>query len=230
MLMQNQPPPFPFPKTSEHTTILGRTGSGKSHLGAWLLSHSDFDQMPFIIFDYKGDELLNSLGATNISITAEPPDKPGLYIVHLIPEKDDEAREAFLWKIHARGRAGIYVDEGFNFANSNALDTILMQGRSKEIPCYINSQRPSWISRYCFSEASHFVLFHLNDRRDRVKVREFFDAYQEARLPQFHAQWYAVNQDKNFLLPPVSSSDKIRARFTERLAEMRDKHISSRFY
>ena len=221
---------FPFPKKSEHTTILGRTGSGKSHLGTWLLSHAPFDEMPYVIFDYKGDELLNSIGAVSLPITSDPPDKPGVYISHLIPEINDEAREAFLWKLHARGRTGIYVDEGFNFANSNALNTILMQGRSKELPCYINSQRPSWISRYAFSEASHFVLFHLNDRRDRVKVREFFDGYKEERLPPFHAQWYAVNQDKNFLLPPVSGSDKIRSRFTERLADLNEAKSSSRFF
>lgn len=228
--MDNSQDSFPFPQPDERTTIVGSTGSGKTQLGAWLLSHANFDEMPYVIFDYKGDELLNSLGAQIVPITGEPPDKPGLYITHLIPEKDDDAREAFLWKLHARGNTGIYVDEGFNFDNSNALDTILMQGRSKKLPTYINSQRPSWVSRYAFSEASHIVVFFLNDRRDRMKVREFFNKYDEGDLPDYHAQWYQIGKRKNFLLPPVSNADKIRARFTERLAEMRDKHISSRFF
>ncbi len=211
---------FEFPKTSQHTTIIGRNGSGKTQAGAFLLSEANFDEMPYIIVDYKGDELLNSITAEPINIHNEPPEKPGVYIMHPLPHEDEEL-EVFLWKVHARGRIGLYFDEGFMVAKLKSLETILMQGRSKEIPCFILSQRPSWMSRYAFSEASHFAVFHLNDRRDQKKVQEFFNNYTEERQPEYHAQWYDVSRDANFILRPVPSADIIRDRFILRLDELR---------
>ena len=220
---------FPFPKVSEHTTIIGRTGSGKTQCGAWLLSHAPFDEMPYIIFDFKGDQLLNSVKAKPISIYDAPPEKPGLYIVHILPHEIEVVND-FLWKIHrGGGNTGLYFDEGFMVAKCKALEAVLMQGRSMQMPCYILSQRPSWISRYAFSEASHFVVFHLNDRRDRVKVKEFYEEYREDRKEKYHAQWYDVNNDSNFILQPVPCADTIRERFIERLDEIRDTRNTKHF-
>lgn len=219
---------FEFPDTSQHTTVIGRNGSGKTVMGAWLLSHAPFDQMPYIIVDFKGDDLLNSLQAEPTSIHDAPPTKPGLYILHLMPHQEDEL-EAFLWKVHQQENTGLFYDEAFVVAKSKAMETILMQGRSKKIPCYILTQRPSWISRYAFSEASHFVVFHLNDRRDQIKTKEFFRNYEEERVPPFHSQWYNVKQNRNFILQPVPSSDKIRERFVERITEMRESRNKRRF-
>lgn len=213
-------PDFRFPSTSQHTTILGRTGSGKTQMGAWLLSHAPFEYMPYIIVDYKGDDLLNSIGATPWAITADPPEERGLYIVHPLPQQLEQL-DAFLWKIHRKGNTGLYFDEGFMVAKLPSLEAILMQGRSKHIPCFILSQRPAWISRYAFSEASHFVVFHLNDRRDQQKVLEFFDGYNEERQPKYWSQWYDVNQDANFILQPVPHADIIRQRFINKLDEIR---------
>ncbi len=219
---------FSFPTPSQHTTIIGRTGSGKTQAGAWLLSEANFDEMPYIIIDYKGDELLNSIGAIPHSLDADPPTQAGLYIVYPLPD-DDETLNTFLWKVHAKGNTGLYFDEGFMVAKLKSLEAILMQGRSKHIPCYILSQRPSWMSRYAFSEASHFMVFHLNDRRDQMKVKEFFRNYNEGRMNKFHSQWYNVNNDRNFILRPVPSADNIRNRFNERLTEMRERNNHKRF-
>lgn len=212
---------FDFPKTSEHTTIIGRTGSGKTQAGAWLMSHSNFHEMPYIIVDFKGDKLLNSIGAKNISIYDKPPEKPGVYITKLEP-RELEPLEDFLYKVHAQGRTGLMFDEGFMVAKIRSLESIYMQGRSLEIPIYTLTQRPSWISRYAFSEASHFAVGHLNDDRDQDKVTHFFRKYNAERTDKFHFQWYNVNDDKNFLLRPVESADTIRSRFEERLDEMKE--------
>lgn len=216
----SEKPAFEFPSASQHTTIIGRTGSGKTQAGAFLLSEADFDLMPYIIFDYKGDELLNSVSADVVSIHADPPEKPGIYIVHPLPD-EEEAVDAFLWKVWARGRTGLYFDEGFMVAKLKSVEAILMQGRSKEIPCFILSQRPAWMNRYAFSEASHFAVFHLNDNRDQKKVKEFFGKYNEERMEEYHAQWYDVSRDANFILQPVPSADIIRDRFILRLDELR---------
>lgn len=212
---------FSFPEPDQHTTIIGRNGSGKTQCGAFLLSQTNFTEMPYIIVDYKGDQLLRNIGATPISLHAEPPEKPGLYIVHPMPH-EDESMGDFLWKVHAQENTGLYFDEGYMVAKQKALEAILMQGRSKHIPCTILSQRPAWMNRYAFSEASHFVVFHLNDRRDRMKVKEFFGRYNEGRMEKYHAQWYNVNQDSNFILQPVPDADTIRESFAEQLSNMRE--------
>lgn len=222
-------PEFKLPDDSQHTTIIGRTGSGKTQLAAFLLSQANFDEMPYIIVDYKGDALLNSVGAKAISIHADPPREPGLYIAHAIADADDEAMNGFLWKIYAQENTGIYFDEGFMVAKLPALGPILMQGRSKKIPCFIVSQRPSWMNRHAFSEASHFAVFHLNDRRDQMKVKEFFRNYKEDRIEKYHAQWYDVNQDENFTLQPVPNADTIRNTFVEKLEAMRENANRKRF-
>ncbi len=211
---------FKFPDSSQHTTIIGRTGSGKTQAGAFLLSQANFDQMPYIIIDYKGDELLNSVTAENISLHSDPPTKPGLYIVHPLPD-EEETMDAFLWKVWAHGNTGLYFDEGFMVAKMKSLEAILMQGRSKNIPCYVLSQRPAWMNRYAFSEASHFCVFHLNDHRDQLKVKEFFRGYDEERVHEYHSQWYDVKRNKNFHLLPVPDAVTIRERIVERLDEMR---------
>lgn len=197
-------------------------------MGAFLLSEAPFHEMPYIIVDYKIDGLLNNVTAEEKSIHADPPNAPGLYIVHPMPH-EEEAVENFLWKVHANNNTGLYFDEGFMVAKSHALETLLMQGRSKNISCYVLTQRPVFINRHAFSEASYFYAFHLNDRRDRMKVKEFFGGYNEGRMPEFHSQWYDVKKDCNFILQPVPDADTIRERITARLSEMRDKRQHRNF-
>lgn len=222
------PEEFAFPKTSHHTTVIGRTGSGKTIAGAWVLSHAPFDDMPYIIVDFKGDEFLNTLGAMPISHAADPPDKPGLYIMRL-KSTDIDDLEHFLWKVHAQGRTGLFFDEGFVVAKSKALENIYMQGRSKDIPVFTLTQRPAWISRYAFSEASHFLVGDLNDDRDQEKVEHFFRDYNPDRPKKYHFQWYDVNEDLNFHLHPVPHPDTIRERITERLDVMREQSSRKHF-
>lgn len=221
-------PDFSFPDTSHHTTIIGRTGSGKSVVGMWVVSHAPFDQMPYILIDFKGDELMNSVGATPISVHSKAPTKPGLYIMRPNLDEVDDL-DVFLKGVYVNGNTGLFFDEGFVVAKLKTLESIYMQGRAKNIPVFTLTQRPSWISRYAFSEASHFVVGHINDDRDQEKVLHFFRHYNEERGEKYHFQWYNVNDDAKYLLPPVPSPDSIRERFTSRLDEMREKQTRKHF-
>jgi hypothetical protein len=44
-----------FPNDNERVMCLGRTGSGKSQMIAFLMAHSSFDRRPWIVIDYKGE-------------------------------------------------------------------------------------------------------------------------------------------------------------------------------
>lgn len=219
---------FPFPSPSEHTTILGRNGSGKTQGGLWLWSHSDFDERPHIFVNIKEEEMFERCGAKTVSLHDDPPHLPGVYQIRPKPVIDDDALESYLWKIHSGTRKALFFDEGATVARFPSVDAILMQGRSKQISITMVSQRPVMISRWAFSEASHIIAYHLHDRRDQKTTREFFNNYKEAPLPDYHAQWYEVKKNKNHILHPVPDTDSIIARFQERLAEMQPK--KSRFF
>src|SRR5215469_12979317 len=95
---------FRFPNNTQRLLIVGRTGSGKTQLAAWVLSFAPFDRQPYIIVDYKHDELLNGTDHIKEIALGEIPKKKGLYIVHPRPDIDDDAMNDWLFKIWERER------------------------------------------------------------------------------------------------------------------------------
>jgi hypothetical protein len=214
---------FRLPTNRQRVSIFGRTGSGKTQCGAWLLSTAPFDKQPYIMVDYKGDDLLNSIERVEEIGLNEVPKHPGLYRIQPRPETDDEAMNAWLMKVWQREKTGLYIDEGYMLPKGGAFDAILTQGRSKNIPCICLTQRPCWISRFVFSEADYYAAFSLNHRGDRQKVREFFpaDYDPEASLEEFWFTWYDVGKNNLFRMMPVPHADEIVGRIDERLKPKR---------
>jgi hypothetical protein len=213
---------FRLPSNSQRLMIMGRTGSGKTQHGAWQLSEAPFDKQPYVIVDFKGDELLNaSPKIEQISLTQRLPRHPGLYLVR--PRIDEaEQVERFLWRLWERENIGLYIDEGYMIdPRSPALNALYTQGRSKKIPVITLSQRPVRISRFAISEADFYACFFMNSVRDRKVVEDFLPRGtldKQANLPEFWCQWYDVAKNKLHVLRPVPSADKILARFDERLS------------
>lgn len=217
--------PITLPKYDKRTAIIGSTGSGKTQLAVWLLSTRDFTYRPWVIFDFKGDELIGMierLGAQEISIYGEVPKKPGIYIVRPIPERDDKAVQEFLWKIWAQENVGVYVDEGYMLGQRNpALNACLTQGRSKHIEMMILSQRPVWMSKFVFSEANFFAVMNLTLADDRKFVSGYVGGEKIDLLPRYHSLWYEADAQKGAILKPVPSRDTLLQRFAERLPKPR---------
>jgi DNA helicase HerA-like ATPase len=212
---------FQLPKNDERVAIVGHTGSGKTQQGAWLLSHYDFEAMPFVIIDFKYDDLLNSIENINRIDLDDTIKKPGLYIVHPMPGEEEQV-EKFLWKLWARENVGIYTDEGYMIdKNSKAFQSLLTQGRSKHIPMITLSQRPAFLSLFVFTEASHFSIFHLTDVEDEKRVQRFMREPIDERLPQYWSRWYNVAQNKIFHLQPVPNRESILERFNAKIVPKR---------
>lgn len=223
---------FRLPATGEHLAIMGRTGSGKTQFGAWSISKKNLKRTRTIIVDYKGDDILNGImKARDIGYTI--PSHNGLYILHPRPDERDEMN-AWLGKVWANEDIDLYFDEGYMLPDSSEHDwfgNILVQGRSKGISITTLSQRPVSINRRVFSEASHVVVFHLNDKRDMKTVGEFtppnFMEWIPAefgavpRLPSYHARWYNIKDDASFVLQPVPSGDEIIAAIDAQLETKR---------
>lgn len=212
---------FRLPGLTHRTTVIGRTGSGKTVLGAWLLSEQAFDKQPFIIIDYKLDDLLNSVDRIQEIGLNEIPKHAGLYIVHPEPVNDDDAIEDWMRRVWARGRTGLYIDEAYMLPDKGALQSIYTQGRSKRIPVITLTQRPKWLSRFAFSEADFFALFHLQDADDRLAARRITSLDSEDMMEKYWSRWRDVSEGAAYILKPAPSPEIVQQRIHDRLKPVR---------
>ena len=215
--------PFILPKHNHRTSIMGRTGTGKTVMGAFILAHSNFHEKPYYIVDVKGEDLFDYTDRIKEIGLNETPNKPGIYRVRpLMPAQQDQL-EAWLWRVYNNENTGLFFDEAYMIPDDGAFPAILTQGRSKNINCLICTQRPAWISRFVFSEAHQFCVFHLNDKDDRTKVKRFLPPNTpiHKRLPPHHSLWYDVSNDRLTPLSPVPDGKTIMDKIHDRLKPKR---------
>lgn len=194
-----------LPNNKQRLLILGRTGSGKTVAGIWHLSKRNYNEMPWIIFNQKGDELIDSIpGTTELSLTDKIPDYPGIYIVRPIPDMDDDALDDLVQRCWAKGHVGLYFDEGYMIpGNSRGIRLVQTQGRSLRVPTIILSQRPVWLDRFIFSEADFIQRFHLNDKRDMKPIAAFMPEAATQELGEYHSWYFDVGKAQLNALAPV---------------------------
>jgi DNA helicase HerA-like ATPase len=223
--------PFRLPARDEHTTVVGRNGSGKTMLGAFLLSMQNLKDETWLVLDYKGEEIFQSLANARHIGFSDVPDEPGLYILSSRPDLE-ERTENWMWRVWEHERVGLFVDEAYMLPQfqKGAFQAILTQGRSKRIPTLTLTQRPVRVTPFAFSEASHVAVFDLNAKADRKTVEdrtgEGFMTWRppefpDVRLPRFHSRWYAVKSDSRYVVRPVPEAGKIIAAIDGQLTPKR---------
>lgn len=211
-----------LPGLTDRTVIVGRTGTGKSIAGAWHLSLKDFTTFPWIVWDTKLDPFLRELWrmklARRLSFGDSIP-KNGLWYLQPTPKQmQSEECEAFLSRIHQRGRIGMWIDEGYAFDKfSDALTAIYTQGRTLRIPMITLSQKPKYLNMFTFSEAQFFQVFALNDLKDRQRIAEFSPIDPRTRLREHHSLWYDVGRNSVVEFSPVPAPDRILETFEAKL-------------
>lgn len=210
-----------IPDNTNRLSIVGATGSGKTIAEIWHLSMRDLTSFTWVIFNWKGDKSIDGIPHAKFIDLDEIPIKPGVYIYHPLPG-DDARVEQIMWEIWQRGKIGVVIDEGYMVGERNpAFRAILTQGRSKEIPVIVLSQRPVWMDRFVFSESEFFQIFRLADSRDRKSVQQFIPNDIDKRLPKFHSYYYDVAEDKISVLLPVPPIEEIYKTFRRKLSVTR---------
>lgn len=234
---------FRIPTIEERTAIVGKTGSGKTQAGTFLLSRMPFDSIPFVILDFKRDKIFSDVNQGVVSGRSSAPlipelsldgkgweaiNAPGLYIVRPTIDQSDEV-ENLLWYIWEHEYCGIFIDEGYMIGKSRAFIACLTQGRSKNIPMITLSQRPAWITKFVFSEADYLQIFKLTLAVDKKTVQEYVDRNIQKRLPPYYSYWYDVNREELAVLRPVPGRDFIVKTIRDKLVAMRIAHGSKQF-
>lgn len=184
---------FRFPGGDKRTTILGATGSGKSTCGLWMLAHQRLDVRPWIIFDFKREPFFDKVGFPPIhhmGLADPPPRKPGLYLVTPRPGQDD-AVEAFLWRVFEAENIGLFVDEASLMPSyGDAFPACIQQGRSKHIPIIACCQRPVGVPRGLFSQADFICVYRIRDAREYKVIEAFVPPGMTAPLGEYHWRYW----------------------------------------
>jgi hypothetical protein len=81
-----------FPNDTQHLLEIGRNGSGKTVAGLWHLSEANYDKKPWVIFDTKGDEVIEKLarfeGVRTIGFN-DNIGKNGIFIIRPRPDQTE---------------------------------------------------------------------------------------------------------------------------------------------
>lgn len=215
-----------LPDDSKRLAIIGRTGTGKTVVGAYHLSQRNFNNIPWIMVNFKRDELLDSIPHVKELDGYEIPKANGLYQIHPHPddfEKRGGVGDQWLMRIWERGGCGIYFDEAMLLdMNLRGIKAIQTQGRSLQIPTIACTQRPVAIQRTFFSEADFFQIFPLNDKRDYETIDGFIPhKLHGVEFPDRYSYYHDVGKGKKgaIMLPPVPSPEETLNVFDMKLAK-----------
>lgn len=234
---------FVFPGPSDRVTVNGMTGSGKSTFAIWLFSESaDFQKRPWIFLDFKGEDIINQALDEDIfkplKIDADLKRlEPGIYVVHHDAREGQGPVVQFLWKIYAKGKTGLFLDEATMVpelrgeSNSGGpFQSILSQGRSKGIPTYVLAQRPVHVNNMVFTENNYYSAFELSKPEDVKKVAGHIPVHStnyaevwdpDLMLKDHHSRWYDRKRRISFLLNPCPPENDILNKLWERVDRMK---------
>lgn len=179
------------------------------------------DESPWVVIDYKRDVNIARIPYAHFVDVGFIPREPGVYVVQPLPNQEQEITD-YLMQIWDTEGIGLYIDEGVMLARNDALDNILIQGRSKQIPVIMLTQRPVGISRFAFTEAQYMFIFPNQDKRERKVIGEFTPLgdnrdLDDYLLPRFHFYHYDVLENKITATKPVPNIDAILKTFAEKL-------------
>ncbi len=203
---------FVLPGGADRTCVLGMTGTGKTVFGAWLLSMQRFSERPWVCLDFKREVLWDKVGEPPFKVIGfnTVPKKPGLYRLDVLPVRDDDALEDWLWRVWERGNIGLFADEFSLVPQRGAMKACLRQGRSKRIPIIACTQRPVDCDREVFSESNYIAAFAIEDDRDIKTVKGFMrNTPIETPLAPHNCYWYDRGARHLFHLTPCPPPDKV---------------------
>ena len=178
----------------EHVTVIGRTGSGKTHLA---LALADLRPQVLLLAVKRSDPLVSELAGKGWKVTGDLGDAVRTHegrpvhprLVYWPPQAraefhDAQARNAALAPPMRRALAfaqntrnwTLVVDETMHLADKlrlvHDLDELWFQGRTQKVSVVALAQRPARIPRLAISQASYLFIGIAQDKDDRDRLRD----------------------------------------------------------
>ena len=179
----------------EHAFVAGRTGSGKTYLVKRYLQEA----APVYVLDVKKtldwqhilekdivylDKLDKVFKAKKKKVIYQPD----------WAEMDMDHYNEFFKHIYKKGDCSVFIDETMGIGTAikypDFYKALLTRGRELGISVWSCSQRPASIPIIAMSEATHFFIFDLNMRKDRVRLAEIAGKEEFMKLPGKYVFWY----------------------------------------
>lgn len=169
-------------RQSEHVTLLGHTGSGKTTLARHILPERTYR---LIIATKLRDDSIDKFKARGYKVSRTwPVDHriwprvvywPKINNIHDIPEQSDKIAKC-LNHVYKMGYWCVYFDEVRYITETLGLGPYLSQlwreGRSSGISVVAGTQRPAWIPREAYSEATHLFIWRSTNRYDLKRLED----------------------------------------------------------
>lgn len=207
-------------RPDEHVTILGKTGSGKTHLAQELLERSATPENPAVVLVMKPKDATVTRWAKRVAykrVTTWPqapsvwsPRKPPGYVLwpkHTYRADQDNAAhwrvfERAIMNAYRKGNHIVFADEVSGLQRiglTEELETVWERGRAMRAPIWATSQRPTFISSHAYTQASHVFLGNIKDERARKRFGEISGvdpklvAYNVGKLGKH--EWLYIRQE-----------------------------------
>ncbi|EJL42509.1 hypothetical protein PMI08_03160 [Brevibacillus sp. CF112] len=203
-----------FIPDTQHVAVCGRTGSGKTELLYAYVSGYDYVAVldTKLEFTFGGYVLKDEIAVVDRLDRLDEYEEPKIIYRPRLTEMKMEYYDQFYWWCYYRENTVCVTDEVMSVAPNpsvipEGLKAVMTRGRSKHVPHWGATQRPSGIPQLILSEASHFFVYDLNLPQDRKKLMEITGA------PQL---WERPNSGKsgkyNFWYYNVAEDEAIKAR------------------
>ena len=193
----------------EHVTVVGPTGSGKTHIAVSL---AELCRYVLVLAAKRQDPLVSDLAKHGYLVTRSLDDvkwtqsqegrpvEPVHPKVVYWPPSPEKLKPKELAALHGQsfgnaldwadksGRWCLIVDETMYLAEHlrlmKELDHLWFQGRTQKVSVIACAQRPSRVPRLAFSSASYLFLAQTNDQGDLERLREIAAGFPKGMIDE----------------------------------------------